>query len=160
MRRMITLVCCFAVCFFLMAGCNTICGSPTQSNKQSQADNINLLVKIDIEKNGAPLDSLSSIVSKDRISISHACQEKQESDDCRIMLSFVGSNIKKSSEDSCSMDYSISMQLPLVVSRGKDMKSVQHTAVGSNSSINIKLGQPAYIYESSAYKVKLTITQK
>ena len=59
MKRAIILVGCFAVCLTLITGCISLVGG---SDKQAQTNNTNLFVKIDIEKNGVPVDSVTSLV--------------------------------------------------------------------------------------------------
>ncbi len=157
MKRIITLVCCFAVCLFLMAGCICIATGSRQPDRQTPTGNINLLVKIDVEKNGAPLDSLSSIAAKDKVAISNSCQEKQGD---YITVQFCGSNIKKFSADSYSMDYRINLTVPTVTISGRDIKNTNYTTLGSDSSINMKSGQPACIFESNIYKVKMTVIKQ
>ena len=161
MKRIITLTCGFAVCFFLMAGCINIL-TATRQPGHTQTENINLLVKIDVEKNGAPLDSLSSIAAKDKVTISNSCQDKQGD---YITVQFCGSNIKKFSADSYSMDYRINLTVPTITisgkdAGGKDIKNTNYTVLGSDSSINMKSGQPACIFESNIYKVKMTVIKQ
>ena len=155
MRRIITLVCCFAVCFFLAAGWIGVIGSVEESDQQFQTGDINLLVKIDVEKNGTPLDYVSSIASRDKIIIFHKLQGKQENGN-PVSLEFCGNNIKNFSEDCYSMDYNISLSVPAI----DNNNNVQYRKLGCNSSINIKSGQPVCIFENNTYKVKLTITKK
>lgn len=166
-RRVIILFCCFTACIVLLSGCiNVVDATPHSGSKLSKTDNVNLLVKVDLEKNGAPLDSISSIVSKDNITLTHACRLKPENSAEIITLKFTGSNIRKLSDDSYSIDYKIGMSIPMKVaatsasesSNRNLMGGVQYCEAGSSSSISVKSGQPAYIYESNAYKVKLTVT--
>ena len=167
-RRVTILFCCFAACLVLLSGCiSVIDAAPHSSGKQSKADNVNLLFKIDVEKNGVLLDSISSIASKDSITISDSCQEKQNNSH-NIILTFTGRNIKNVSEDSYSMVYGIGLQVPSITcdmvnngpsgSNSSTRASVQYVTLNSNSSINVKSGQPVCIYENNVYKVKLTIT--
>ncbi|MFA6102805.1 MAG: hypothetical protein WCV67_18235 [Victivallaceae bacterium] len=159
MKKVITLFCCFAVCLFLLPGCISFISDVKHPDKQSQPEN--LLVKIDVEKNGATLDTLSAIVSKDKLAVSDSFQEKLENDiAAKTFFQFNGDNIRKTSADSYSIDYKISFKVPAAVDAGKNSKSFQYTDIGSASSITIKSGQPMYILETPAYKVKLTITKK
>jgi len=167
MKRAIVLVGCFAVCLTLITGCVSVVGggSVVQSDKQAKVDNTNLFVKIDIEKNGSVVDYTSSIVYKDTITLTHIFNNKL-ANECEgtAIFEFVGKNIKKTSEDSYSMDYSIELKVPVATtaaSGGNTLnRSYQYMQEGSISSINIKLGQPVYIYENNAFKIKLKIDTK
>ncbi len=162
MKRMIISTLCFATCLFLIAGCFSITDNAKQPEAYSKTEDVNLFVKIDIEKNGVPLDYFSSIVSKDTIVISNIIQEKQEngSGTSPIIFEFNGKKITKLSADSYSMDYKIGIKMPILVGNSKDSKTVQYVDTGSNSSINIRLGQPVYIFENNTYKFKMTIDTK
>lgn len=155
MKRAIVVVGCVAVCLTLITGCISFAGGGSaQPDKQANADNTNLLVKIDVEKDGLHLDSLSSIVSQKYITISNIFREKSEKGNI-TSVRFSGNNIKKLSEDTYSMDYNLNIDIR-IESNG-NMQSMQ---VGSSSTINIKLRQPVCIYESNTYRVKLTIDTK
>lgn len=162
MKRMATLTFCFATCLLLIVGCLSMTDNAKQPEVGSKTDDINLSVKIDIEKNGAPLDCFSSIVSKDTIAISHIIQERQEngSGTSPIIFDFKGMKITKLSADCYSMDYKIGIRMPIIVGNSKDSKSIQYVDIGSTSSINIKLGQSAYIFENNTYRFKMTIDAK
>jgi len=165
MKRAIILAGCFAVCLTLVAGCiSVVGGGSVPHDKQTKADNVNLFVKIDIEKNGAVVDYTSSIVSKDNITLTHAFKIKPANEyEMATMFGFTGKNIRKSSEDSYSMDYSVDLKFPVETASaggGTVNRSFQYMTDGCLSSITIKLGQPAYIYENNSYKVKLTIDNK
>lgn len=163
MKKAIVVVWCVAVCLTLITGCvSFVGGGSVQPDKQAKADNTNLLVKIDIEKNGSVVDYLSSVVYKDTIIIAHSFKEKDASIDEGIIFNFSGRNIRKTSEDSYLIDYSVDLKIPIATGNmnndGRSAnRSFQYTSATNISSINLKLGQPVYIYASNTYKVKLTI---
>ena len=168
MKRAIILAWCFAVCLMLFTGCISFVGggSVVQSDKQAKVENTNLFVKVDIEKNGSVVDYTSSIVYKDAITLTHTFNNKLAKEcEGTAVFEFVGKNIRKTSEDSYSMDYSIGLKVPVATttttSGGNTLnRSVQYMSEGSISSINIKLGQPVYIYENNEFKIKLMIDTK
>lgn len=129
----------------------------TLIDNENRADNTNLSVKIEIEKNGASTECLSSVVSKDTIYVSHAFQEKQENGSINATIfSFSGTDIRKLSTGCYSINYKVGLKVPLLI--GKD--SIQYQDIGSISSINVNLGQPVYLFENNTYKVKMTIHKK
>ena len=156
MKKMMAYVCCCVICLLPVTGCISIEGGHSANvDKQVKNDNTNLCARIDVEKNGASICYCSSIVSRNTITISHAFQEKDNSG--TIILAFTGNDIKQLSENSYSMNYKIGLKVPMAVSSGKDSRSFQYTEEGSSSTMNIKLGQPVYIYENTMFKVKLTL---
>ncbi len=167
------MACFLTTCFLLIAGCSSMTDNTKPSRTESSTtDNTNLFIKIDIEKNGVPLDFLSSIASKDVINISQALQEKQENGSLSspTMFKFSGNNIKRLSAGNYSIDYKVGLQVPISVSapqaQGKDStphqvyQSVQYVDTGTTSSINVELNQPVYIFGSKTYKIKMTVNTK
>ena len=128
MKRMVIMACFLTTCFLLIAGCSSMTDNTKPSRTESSTtDNTNLFIKIDIEKNGVPLDFLSSIASKDVINISQALQEKQENGSLSspTMFKFSGNNIKRLSAGNYSRDYKVGLQVPISVSapqaQGRDV---------------------------------------
>ena len=160
MKRVMTLACCFAAALSLLSGCVGVIGTATRpASTPPKSNDHNLLVKVDFEKNGVLLDSISAIVSKDSIPvIQHTYHEKQKKSEMVIGLSFNANNIKKVSKGTYSMNYKVRLTVPFVITKNAYGSSTLHTEFISDSSLNIKLDQPTYIYESNVYKVKLTVT--
>jgi len=160
MKRVMTLVCCFAAGLVFLSGCVGVIGTATRpASTPPKSNDTNLLVKVDFEKNGILIDSISAIVSKDSIPvIQHTYHEKQKKSEMVIGLSFNANNIKKVSKETYSMNYKVRLTVPFVITQNAYGSSTLHTEFVSDSSLNIKLDQPAYIYESNVYKVKMTIT--
>lgn len=160
MKRAITLVCCFAATLTLLFGCVGVIGTATRpASTPPESNDHNFLVKVDFEKNGALLDSISSIASKDSIPIiQQIYNEKQKKSVAMTILSFSANNIRKVSDRNYSMNYKVRLSAPVVISQSASGSTIQYTEFGSDSSLNIKLDQPTYIYESNVYKVKLTVT--
>ncbi len=163
MKRAIILVGCFAVCLTLITGCISLVGG---SDKQAQTNNTNLFVKIDIEKNGVPVDSVTSLVSESSITLSHSFKEKMASEREETMnWKFRIQNMQKLSENSYLTNYGVDLIIPTeTYSRSNDSKfitiSFQYVQEGGNSSKIVKLCEPAYVYENTPFKVKLTIDTK
>lgn len=162
MKRVMLLACCFAAGLVFLSGCVGVIGTATRpASTPPKSNDTNLLVKVDFEKNGVLLDSISSLVSKDSIPvIQHTYHEKQKKSGAMTILSFSANNIRKVSDRNYSMNYKAKLSAPVVISQNTGGSTTQYTEFSSDSSLNIKLGQSAYIYESNIYKIKLTVTRQ
>ena len=106
MKKVMILACCLAACLVLLSGCVGVIGTATRpASTPPESKDTNLLVKVDFEKNGVLIDSISSIVSKDTVPVIQGrYHEKQKKSVMVTGLSFSANNIRKVSKEIYSMN--------------------------------------------------------
>jgi len=139
--KTVLLGCCLTIGLFSVTGCiGTSVINASCAKTSIPTDNTNLFVKIEIEKDGSPVQYCSSIVSKNTITIYHSF--KLDNDNAGLInMSLLGKNIRKLDENNYSMDYAAELKIPVLIvetSRGNEIsRSRQYTTEGSISSLNI-----------------------
>ncbi len=143
-----------AACCLLVQGCSTgPAGAPPAGN---------VSVKISVEKDGEAIARVSTVASRNPITLSDCFQEKQENAaTANTVFLFTGDDVQRLGAGSYSMNYHLSLKVPFVQPiPGKDSSySIQYQDIGSMSSVNLELDKWVTIFENNSYAVKIVLEE-